>query len=721
MRFNYVKWQNFKSYGDYVTIVFLNNIETKLITGDNGSGKTSFVDAIIWCLYGRSLSAIDEVVNRDVGKNCKVEVEFEIGQNSYNIVRYRNHDDFGNKLLFYLNSADDLTKRNINETQNKIMEVLQIPYYAMVASLIFSSEVYVSFLRAKNSERLRVFDGILNLRVIGSYYDTVRKLRKPAQDKIAILVRENENKNSAMESLKINVKNYIAGVKNTLQKLVDKKNLLEEERENIEIRLGTILHIDHIKELEKNEEHKKIIEFNKKIDEEIQEEDKKIYGLDELFSSLSEKKSHLEKLEKIDIVGEIQDNEEYNHALNHNQEIENRILILQKELSDLSHIEEKIEMLSDKVEKISLEITKINQNICPTCKQKIDLDLSLKLIHEREIKFSKFTDEKKKAIAEHQNTRMKNVHLKSQIEKLLQQKLTVPEIPKYDMDFLNNLERTKTKVTESIVLLDKDIASRNNFNEEINNRISKLKSQLYTEIPEKPEHNVEFLRNIKEQVESLKNRIDEIEKEKLIIKEKAKSTYDENYLKTTNKEIGDIESFLEENSEKLKKIKGEDFHYSVLQNIFSNKEDGLKKIIISRMIALFNERINFYLPLFFNREISIHFDKNLIEDIKIGNKEVSFSTFSSGEKTRLDLAISFSLFMLVKSFFSSTINLLIFDEILDKNLDKAGVSAVLEIIENLSKNNCIFVISHRYEYKEFFNNQMQIFKDKDGFSKMIAG
>jgi len=721
MRFNYVKWQNFKSYGDYVTIVFLNNIETKLITGDNGSGKTSFVDAIIWCLYGRSLSAIDEVVNRDVGKNCKVEVEFEIGQNSYNIVRYRNHDDFGNKLLFYLNSADDLTKRNINETQNKIMEVLQIPYYAMVASLIFSSEVYVSFLRAKNSERLRVFDGILNLRVIGSYYDTVRKLRKPAQDKIAILVRENENKNSAMESLKINVKNYIAGVKNTLQRLVDKKNLLEEEKENIEIRLGTILHIDHIKELEKNEEHKKIIEFNKKIDEEIQEEDKKIYGLDELFSSLSEKKSHLEKLEKIDIVGEIQDNEEYNHALNHNQEIENRILILQKELSDLSHIEEKIEMLSDKVEKISLEITKINQNICPTCKQKIDLDLSLKLIHEREIKFSKFTDEKKKAIAEHQNTRMKNVHLKSQIEKLLQQKLTVPEIPKYDMDFLNNLERTKTKVTESIVLLDKDIASRNNFNEEINNRISKLKSQLYTEIPEKPEHNVEFLRNIKEQVESLKNRIDEIEKEKLIIKEKAKSTYDENYLKTTNKEIGDIESFLEENSEKLKKIKGEDFHYSVLQNIFSNKEDGLKKIIISRMIALFNERINFYLPLFFNREISIHFDKNLIEDIKLGNKEVSFSTFSSGEKTRLDLAISFSLFMLVKSFFSSTINLLIFDEILDKNLDKAGVSAVLEIIENLSKNNCIFVISHRYEYKEFFNNQIQIFKDKDGFSKLIAG
>src|SRR5271157_1505466 len=98
MKFLYVIVKNFKRYGDYDTRLNLDFSETRLLIGENGNGKTSFVDAIIWCLYGRSSSPVEEVVNRYIKKDCKVEVNLSIGRDNYSILRYRNHTEQGNKL-----------------------------------------------------------------------------------------------------------------------------------------------------------------------------------------------------------------------------------------------------------------------------------------------------------------------------------------------------------------------------------------------------------------------------------------------------------------------------------------------------------------------------------------------------------------------------------------------------------------------------------------------
>ena len=103
MRFNYVELKNFKRFGDYSTRLDLNINETRLLIGENGNGKTSFIDAIIWGLYGRSICAIDEVVNRQIKKDCKVEINLDVGTDNYSIIRYRNHAEHGNKLLVFKN------------------------------------------------------------------------------------------------------------------------------------------------------------------------------------------------------------------------------------------------------------------------------------------------------------------------------------------------------------------------------------------------------------------------------------------------------------------------------------------------------------------------------------------------------------------------------------------------------------------------------------------
>jgi DNA repair exonuclease SbcCD ATPase subunit len=134
------------------------------------------------------------------------------------------------------------------------------------------------------------------------------------------------------------------------------------------------------------------------------------------------------------------------------------------------------------------------------------------------------------------------------------------------------------------------------------------------------------------------------------------------------------------------------------------------------MIPAFNESINIYLPYFFDDKVSVIFDKDLVETIILNGEQVSFNEFSSGEKMRFELSISISLFLLVKTFFSSSIGFIVFDEILDMNIDDEGIKGVLNIIDTLSESNSVIVISHRDQYKNYFQNKVYIYKDESGFS-----
>lgn len=720
MKFNYVRWKNFRSYGDYYTKVLLDDSSTKLIVGLNGAGKTTLVDALLWCIYGRSLSSMDDVINRKIGKDCEVEVNFNIGKFIYSIVRCRNHSEFNNNLLLFKDKKE-VSLKNITDTQNRIIDIIQIPYHAMVASMIFSSEIYISFLRAENSKRLKVFDGVLNLKPISIYYDIVKKLRKPILDDLDKHEKKQIQANGVLDTLKKNLTNYNANVKKTLLELKEKKLELEKEKNLVEIEMSALRHIDHISEMEENEKYDQIIEHNKGIDEEIKEEENKIVDIEYLIEGLDKIKSDLEALEEIDVVSEQLKIDDYNETLRHNKDIKDRINLLNGQRKSTEEREDRILSFVGNKLKLAEEIKEMEENrdICPTCGQKIGEELSNSLLKECCSSFNKV----RKQIEEEQKTleveEQENEKLKKQIKEALISIQEVPNEQKYTIDYLKSIESAMKKLTEKIVLAEQDIIGKDRFNNDLRERISKLKDSIIIEIPDKPEYDMGFLNSLRDKLEGFKDRLSEIENEQNIINEKAKSTYDKTYVEDINKKVIALEKAIKINVKKIESIKDDDFHHSVLQELFSNREEGIKKEIINRMISLFNEKVNFYLPLFFEVDMSIAFDRNLNELIKIENKNVNFATFSSGERTRLELAIAFSLFMLVKTFFSSTINLLIFDEILDMNLDKKGVSSVLEIIANLSKTSNVFIISHKEILKESISNCIVVKKHDNGFSEII--
>ena len=89
IKFEKIRWMNFLSTGNVFTEINLSEHKTRLIVGDNGSGKSTILDALTFCLYNKPFRKINkpQLINSINKKNCLVELELETGGNKYKIIR----------------------------------------------------------------------------------------------------------------------------------------------------------------------------------------------------------------------------------------------------------------------------------------------------------------------------------------------------------------------------------------------------------------------------------------------------------------------------------------------------------------------------------------------------------------------------------------------------------------------------------------------------------
>lgn len=720
MHFYYIELKNFKNYGDYTTKLELGNNDTRLLIGENGSGKTSFVDAIIWAIYGRSECSIDDIVNRQTKKDCKVEINFNIGNENFSIIRYRNHTEQGNKILLFKNK-ENISRRTSNDTQDLINEIIQVQYNAMISSILFSSELYISFLRSKMADRIKIIESILSLKEIQEYYEVIREMRKPISDKMTELYLNKEKIISEIGALEKSVFEYKENIKKKLIDLKNQRDEIQKKIEEIKTDIEVASHIDFEKEISLNKIFSESTEQNKKIFLEVEEEKKHLIDTSNIINELEKCKKELEEINHIDVDEELLRIRESKEIEKFNLDIDNEILKLKNELFDIREKEKIINFHTNEIEKIQNEVNEIKENLerCITCGQKVSSEFSESLIDKKEKQILSLKEESDKLKRDIKSIKGNNERIKEEMEILKRKKRIPPSPTKFTENYLLEIGKTKEYLLNQIKLYENSFCEKEKFNSNINFRIKSLSEKLVRDLPKKSKYDNKYLEWLKNNSAEQQTKIIEYEKEISLINERAKSVYDKKFINDLEKRIKNNIKELNKISREMEKVKEEDFHYEILQQLFSNKSIGIKKYIIDKMLTLFNEKVNFYLPIFFNEEISITFDKDLSETITVDKNLVPFATFSSGEKTRFELAIAFSLFMLVKTFFSTTINLLIFDEILDQNLDKKGIQAVLEIINSLGAENSILVISHREELKEYFNNQLSVIRGSEGFSELV--
>ena len=174
-----------------------------------------------------------------------------------------------------------------------------------------------------------------------------------------------------------------------------------------------------------------------------------------------------------------------------------------------------------------------------------------------------------------------------------------------------------------------------------------------------------------------------------------------------------LQKTLEESSERREEVVYHDFAYSLL------KDDGVKTKIIKKYLPFINQQVNRYLQLM-DFYINFTLDEEFVETVRSPiHEDFSYSSFSEGEKMRIDLALLFTWREVARVKNSVNTNLLIMDEVFDSSLDGFGTDEFLKIIRFVIKDANVFVISHKTELHDKFNSVIKFDKVK-GFSRIVS-
>ena len=148
------------------------------------------------------------------------------------------------------------------------------------------------------------------------------------------------------------------------------------------------------------------------------------------------------------------------------------------------------------------------------------------------------------------------------------------------------------------------------------------------------------------------------------------------------------------------------------------KDTGIKADIIKQYIPMLCAYVNSYLAKL-NISLTFNMDENFNESISTRyTNDFTYNNLSAGERSRVDLALSFAWRNVAKAKGSVHTNLLILDEVLDANLDDSGTAASLEIVNDISQDNTnIFIVSHKSNLEEHVRSVLALEKVQ-GFTRI---
>jgi len=165
-------------------------------------------------------------------------------------------------------------------------------------------------------------------------------------------------------------------------------------------------------------------------------------------------------------------------------------------------------------------------------------------------------------------------------------------------------------------------------------------------------------------------------------------------------------------------LKKERRNYDLISTLL--KDGGIKSMIIKKYLPVMNQLINKYLQAL-DFYVNFTLDEEFNESIKSRYRDdFTYSSFSEGEKMRIDLALMFTWRSIAKLKNSANTNLLILDEVFDSSLDVAGTEDFLRIIRGIYDDTNIFVISHKGEILLDKFDRVLRFEKVKNFSKVTA-
>ena len=364
---------------------------------------------------------------------------------------------------------------------------------------------------------------------------------------------------------------------------------------------------------------------------------------------------------------------------------------------DIRDVEYQTSLTSEKVDLQDKYIDEMKKNKDKLLGEKTKLQKSnQEEIHKRLAKIGEFEFEIK--------TLMKKINdadsVKSKYQKLQSIKSTLNEKHRAHSSTINFFETNEDCPTcqQHISKLFKDdiLKKKRKDTDKISQGLSELKDEL-AKYKERQEGIIKVANNIRElevQIAKDNESILQLEKFNSTLQSEINQLEHADVNKNDYEKLGELKSSLINLEEQKTKLIEDKTYSETARNML--QDTGIKTKIIKQYLPIMNKLINTYLT---SMEFYVNFtlDENFEETIKSRYRdEFSYTSFSEGEKMRIDLALLFTWRAVAKMKNSANTNLLILDEIFDSSLDGTGTDEFLKILNTLGDEN-VFVISHKQD------------------------
>ena len=347
IHFETVRWKNILSTGNTFTEIQLDRNNTTLIIGENGSGKSTILDALCFGLFGKPFRNINkgQLLNSVNGTGGLVEVEFRIGSKKVKVIRGIKPNVFE----IYINGKMYNQDANARDYQKYLeQQILKLNYRSFTQVVILGSSTFVPFMQLKARHRREVVEEILDIQIFSLMNMILKQKLKTISEDIRDI---NYQYNLTEEKINLQEK-YIDEV------LMHKENIIKEK---------TLLVSKNEKEIsKKNSDIKSHTKSNDKLLTQITDSDKvnvKHTKLKDIQSQLKEKhRSHTK------LVGFFESNKDCPTCQQHIDEVFKSSMIDKKKgeadkvNSGMDELKDELNKITNRQKEIAVIVVKIREN-----------------------------------------------------------------------------------------------------------------------------------------------------------------------------------------------------------------------------------------------------------------------------------------------------------------------------------------------------------------------